>query len=185
MPATTKLVERTKVDLTLRTYLPGIWVGLEVTTRHFARNLSFLVTGRKHGKNPARDQLATIRYPEETRPYPSRYRGHHRLMRREDGQVRCVACFMCSTACPADCIYIEAAEHDDPGIEKAPVRFDIDHLVCVYCGMCEEACPCDAIRLDSGVHPAPRSERQNQRRGLIDLLELGGPSVARQGGKYA
>ena len=125
----------------------------------------------------------TSQYPEVKRPYPPRYRGKHRLMRREDGSVRCVACFMCSTACPADCINIVAGERGDEN-EKYPVTFEVDFIKCVFCGMCEEACPCDAIRLDSGVHRAPAYTRADELNGKEDLLSLGTLSVSRQGGDY-
>jgi len=87
----------------------------------------------------------TISYPEERRSYSQRYRGAHILTAREDGSPRCVACYMCATACPADCIYIEPAEHPDPLIEKYPSRFEIDMLRCVFCGFCVDACPEEAI----------------------------------------
>lgn len=87
----------------------------------------------------------TISYPEERRTYSDRYRGAHILTAREDGSPRCVACYMCATACPADCIYIEAKEVADPLIEKAPARFEIDMLRCVFCGFCVDACPEEAI----------------------------------------
>jgi NADH-quinone oxidoreductase subunit I len=87
----------------------------------------------------------TIRYPEERRAYSDRYRGAHILTTRDDGSPRCVACYMCATACPADCIYIEPAEHPDPHIEKYPARFEIDMLRCVFCGFCVDACPEEAI----------------------------------------
>lgn len=117
-----------------RLYLPQIIHGMKTTLRHmFTKKL--------------RDQR-TLNYPEEKRTLRvENYRGVHRLNRDPDGRPACVACFMCSTACPAHCIHIEAGESPWPDREKYPVKFDIDELRCIYCGMCEEACPCDAIEL--------------------------------------
>lgn len=96
---------------------------------------------------------ASIQYPNEKREYPERYRGRHRLTLYPDGDIKCTSCFLCATACPAKCIYIEAAEHKDPNVEKFPARYEIDTLLCIYCGYCVEACPVDAIRMDTGIHP--------------------------------
>jgi NADH-quinone oxidoreductase subunit I len=112
--------------------LLGPLVGMGLTMTRMVENL----TGKVN---------ATIRYPEERRAYSDRYRGAHILTAREDGTPRCVACYMCATACPADCIYIEPAEHPDPLIEKYPARFEIDMLRCVFCGFCVDACPEEAI----------------------------------------
>ncbi len=90
-------------------------------------------------------QAATIEYPEKKRPISTRYRGIHILTQREDGTPKCVACYMCATVCPAECIFIESAERPERTIEKYPTRFDIDLLRCVYCGFCVDACPEEAI----------------------------------------
>ena len=97
--------------------------------------------------------------PRRRSTYPERFRGLHRLMLRDDGAVRCVACMCCPTVCPAHCITIIPAETDDKGIEKQPAVFEIDELRCVVCGLCVEACPCDAIRMDTGEHAKPVEDR--------------------------
>lgn len=135
-----------------RLYIPEIVRGLLVTTSHFWRNLTLHIL---HSVGLAKSTRAayTVQYPEERKTYPDVYRGSHRLTLKEDGSVRCTSCFLCATACPANCIHIEAGEHPDPAVEKFPLRYEIDTLRCIYCGMCVEACPCDAIRMDTAVHP--------------------------------
>jgi len=90
---------------------------------------------------------ATLSYPEEVHVPRKGYRGEHRLKKDELGRMKCVACLMCQTACPAECIRIDAGPSPWPDREKIPLAFTIDMLKCIYCGMCEEACPCDAIEL--------------------------------------
>ena len=135
-----------------RLYIPEIVRGLVVTMSHFWRNLTLHIL---HALGFAKGTRAayTVQYPEERKRYPDVYRGSHRLTLKEDGSVRCTSCFLCATACPANCIHIEAGEHPDPDVEKFPLRYEIDTLRCIYCGMCVEACPCDAIRMDTSVHP--------------------------------
>jgi len=89
----------------------------------------------------------TLQYPEQKRQTRPGYRGEHRLKKDEQGRPKCVACFMCQTACPAECIEITAGEAPWDDRDKVPVEFRIDMLKCIYCAMCEEACPCDAIEL--------------------------------------
>lgn len=90
-------------------------------------------------------QAATVQFPEQKRNISTRYRGIHVLTVREDESPKCVACYMCATVCPAECIYIEAGERPEKTIEKYPTRFEIDLLRCVYCGFCVDACPEEAI----------------------------------------
>ena len=135
-----------------RIYLPEIVSGLFITGGRFWRNL-FLHIAHRFGIARDRSAAATIQYPTVHPDYGSEYRGSHRLTLKEDGSVRCTACFLCATACPARCINIEAGEHPDASVEKYAVRYEIDTLRCIYCGMCVEACPCDAIRMDTYVHP--------------------------------
>src|SRR5215471_2182809 len=133
-------------------YLPEILKGLAITSYHLTRNL-VLNTAHVFGLARSRQAYTTVQYPEQRKVYPDHFRGSHRLTIRDDGAVRCTACYLCATACPAQCIYIEAGESPDPNVEKYPVRYEIDTLRCIYCGLCVEACPCDAIRMDTYVHP--------------------------------
>ncbi len=94
----------------------------------------------------------TVQYPEEQLQMPARARWLHILARHEDGLERCVGCELCAVACPADAIFVLAAENDPekPAShgERYAARYEINMLRCIFCGMCEEACPEDAIFLE-------------------------------------
>ncbi len=115
-----------------RLYFPAIIVGLFNTLMHLFK------------------KKFTTQYPEEKLPLSDRYRGEHRLKKDDKGRIKCVACFLCATSCPAKCIHIEATpspkEYGDDR-EKYPAVFTINELRCIFCGFCEEACPEDAIEL--------------------------------------
>ena len=125
-------------------YFQSVLTGLATTAKHlFRKNI-------------------TVQYPEQPHEVSDRlnYRGVHRLNRDQQGRVKCVACFMCATACPAHCIDIVAEQSPWPDREKYPRSFVIDELRCIYCGMCEEACPCDAIELTSLYDLTGRSREE-------------------------
>lgn len=124
-------VEEPRIGLLEALYVPAIVDGLRTTLAHMFR--------------PA----VTQQFPEEKPDLPLNYRGVHRLNRDEQGRVKCVACMLCATACPAHCITIQGAQSPWPDRDKYPESFELDELRCIYCGMCEEACPVDAIELTS------------------------------------
>lgn len=132
-----KVVPRPQLTVSEKLYFVEIFKGLALTIKHAWKTFTKPET------------MPTLDYPEVQPDLPRDYRSRHRLMKRPDGAPRCVACYMCSTACPARCIDIVAEESQDDHIEKMPATFQIDLLLCIYCGLCVEACPCDAIRMDT------------------------------------
>lgn len=174
-------------------YLPGIIKGLGITLRHFFVNTftSREIETLRYGEWDLPDYEERPDKPEgwrgkkKTRDLPDRHRGVHRLMKRPDGSVRCTACMMCATVCPANCIHIEAGERENPTsreIEKFPVSFVIDELVCVVCGLCVEACPCDALRMDSQQMMKPVTHRDDAVQEKDQLMSRGSTSIAVDGG---
>lgn len=125
-------VEEPELGFWDTTFVPAILKGLKTTLKHVTES-----------------KPVTQQYPEQKPDLPLHYRGVHRLNRDEKDRVKCVACMMCATACPANCITIEAekAPPEWPDRDKFCKTFELDELRCIYCGMCEEACPVDAIEL--------------------------------------
>ena len=185
-PTNAVTVQYVDKTLTTQSYLPAIVKGLGVSMSHFFRNTKEMVLGKR--PDPVTERLdpgiTTISYPEQKRPYPQRFRGVHRLTTRLDGSPRCVACLCCSTAGPAQCIFLEAGEYPEGdkrrGYERFPVKFVIDELRCIFCGYCVEACPCDAIRMDTGVHAVPYDSRDQFIYDKGILLSLTGVDGSRQ-----
>src|SRR6185295_18066762 len=120
-----------KLSWITRIYIPMILKGMFITLREFTR------------------KPVTIQYPEQKPKISERFRGEHRLTKDAEGHMKCVACYMCATACPAQCIHIEAqaAPPTWEARDKIPKVFEIDMLKCIYCGYCVEACPKEAIEM--------------------------------------
>ena len=83
--------------------------------------------------------VATIEYPEITRPMSPRSRTN--LLWFDE---RCTGCSTCAQACPDGCILVATEPREDGSLNK--VRYEIDFRICMYCGLCVEACPYQAIQ---------------------------------------
>ena len=134
----------------------------------------------------------TIQYPEQVKPMSARFRGRHHLKRYDDGLEKCIGCALCAAACPADAIYVEAAENTNekrfsPG-ERYAKTYEINMLRCIFCGYCEDACPTNAIVLEPIEFPTGYT-----REGMVYIKDMlleappaGTPTTPQQtpAGKY-
>ncbi len=92
----------------------------------------------------------THRYPDTEKWVPfRRFRGMHTLNVDEKGRELCVACELCSKACPTSCItVIPMEDNSGRGIaDRVAKVWKIDLVRCLFCGYCEDACPTTAVRL--------------------------------------
>ncbi len=164
------IVERKKLSLAERLYLPAVANGFKVTWRHFRRTV---FEGRT-----AADETAGGYYPEVPWKVEPGYRGAPYLVRDQDGSTKCVSCQLCEFICPPKAIKItppgpDGVVPDRPNAEKMPREFQIDMLRCIFCGFCQEVCPEEAIflRKDYSLQGQTREEMVY---GLEKLLALGG-----------
>jgi NADH-quinone oxidoreductase subunit I len=117
----------------------ALMTGMGITLRHYNEQLL------------QKEPVETVQYPEERREQFPRTRWRHVLTRYDDGLEKCIGCSLCAGACPARCIYVEAAENTDenrfsPG-ERYAARYEINMIRCIFCGYCQDACPTGAIVL--------------------------------------
>ena len=161
------IVNRNKLSLLERLYIPALWGGFKVTLKHFLNTLPII--GKK---GPV-----TMQYPEQKWTVPEGYRGAPYLVKDQDDRTKCVSCQLCEFVCPPKAIRITPpgpeANPEVGNVEKRPQEFEINMLRCIFCGFCQEVCPEEAIFLQQDYSLTGES-REEMVYGIDKLLALGG-----------
>jgi NADH-quinone oxidoreductase subunit I len=141
----------------------GLLEGMAVTARNFV------------GSYFDKERLVTVQYPEERVQVPENSRTFPFLVYDDAkdpvGTMRCVACKICETECPPQCIYIVMDRDEKGKPRQRPKVFDIDISVCMQCQICVEVCPFDAIKMDNDYEKSQYGRFDDLIEHLPDLLK--------------
>ena len=162
MGATVRVMKRPEQRKS--SYIRATLQGMQLTFKHL---ISTVTTGEAA-------TIKTMQYPEEKWALAPRWRGTHVMEQHEDGRPKCVACGLCPTVCPANCIRLVGGE-DDQG-NRYPIVYEIDEFRCIFCGMCQEVCPVEAIHVGRHFENAEYT-RERFVYDLDRLMEQGHPST--------
>lgn len=119
----------------------------------------------------------TVHYPraEVTPEAAASFRGPIELigLDKDPAKPKCIACMLCVSACPSNCITVTRAPTPRPTPEelkamaeaeargekpkkpappKAPGTWTYDFSLCSLCGSCVEACPVDSIGFSHDIY---------------------------------
>ena len=108
-----------------RLYIPALIKGMFTTLKHIPK------------------KKLTVQYPEDPRSVNERndrYRGIHKLTTTEKDEIKCVACFLCATACPAGLHYNSGSTRtrrmDNQrriiNVKNILMFFEINMLRCIF-----------------------------------------------------
>jgi NADH-quinone oxidoreductase subunit I len=100
----------------------------------------------------------TEQYPENraTLHISERFRGRLVMPHDENNQHNCIACGLCSLACPNDTIKVisDKRELEDGKTQRYLVKYEYDLGCCIFCQLCVNVCPHDAIRFTNDFENA-------------------------------
>ncbi|MBG3877609.1 4Fe-4S dicluster domain-containing protein [Desulfovibrio oxamicus] len=119
----------------------------------------------------------TVHYPraEVTPEAAASFRGPIELigLDKDPAKPKCIACMLCVSACPSNCIAVTRAPTPKPTPEelkamaeaeargekpkkpappKAPGTWTYDFSLCSLCGSCVEVCPVDSIGFSRDIY---------------------------------
>lgn len=156
-----------------------------------------LVVGMKvTGKNYVAPQI-TVHYPRKTDGLDwETFRGHPMLVAKpkDPTKPKCIACMLCVTSCPSNCIKVvkakapkveekpqpeapegmageveKKAEPPKAKAPKEPSKWVVNYTTCSQCGTCAEVCPVKSITYSHQVNQASFSKKDYE---AIDCLAL-------------
>lgn len=98
-----------------------------------------LITGLRITMGNFFTKKVTESYPEERPFLPPAFKGSFNLI-----VPKCIACGLCSNACPNNVIQIESEK--DENNKKKLTGYKMKAERCLYCGFCVENCPTKALQ---------------------------------------
>jgi NADH-quinone oxidoreductase subunit I len=114
----------------------GLWGDTAQLVRAVGRAMA--VTLRNLWRRPV-----TVRYPDQPRRYPDRFRGILALTYDPaTGEENCIGCRLCEYICPPQVIAVEMLKAEKRNYAKT---FTLELYSCEFCELCVQVCPTDAI----------------------------------------
>ncbi len=100
----------------------------------------------------------TVRYPDEPRKYPDRFRGVLALTYdKATGAENCIGCRLCEYICPPQVIAVEMLKGEKRNYAKT---FTLELYACEFCELCVQVCPTDAIIMMKSFDLATADRRE-------------------------